>query len=546
MYTVLDFVCLVVMGGFAYMVAKRKRRDEVGWAIVAAVAFYGVGIVAEQLVAPKLGLVEGAAKGLAYGAGIAAAIVVNVVLLLKPALEAPLKDKDEGGEPPSKEGAEAPGEGEAPAEPPGEGEAPAEPPTDQKLAAVEPPEPIPASELTPEALARRFWPVAVPLALFLLALAPPIGRAVFGEPPSNPADDARYFLLVPVFGVLFWRIRGRPLEGLLAGLFTLMYVPAIAWMQWRWGRGSSYYSHGYLVPLIVVGLIWGLRGRLATLRVRGDLRWVGLVVLGGGLAMLLAGAFMRTYSVQGVSFVVVLAGVVCFLFGSAIARAVWFPVAFTLAMIPMPMHVVERITFTLKMFAAGASVWVVDVLRAVGLHSYLVVQDGSYIKWEASEGVLARLPGLVAEKKAFVEGLLARGVPAESGTVAGIEKGIEGVERILASGMDEIIIGDVCSGLRSLIALLALGALFAYLSRMSLPRRLVLFAGAVPIAIVANMWRIVTLTFIACKWGSQASHGFVHDATGWGIYAVAIVLFFAYERLIRTVGRSGARAAAAG
>ena len=240
---------------------------------------------------------------------------------------------------------------------------------------------------------------------------------------------------------------------------------------------------------MVTWLIWLNRHRLAKVRATGDVRVLGLAVLGFGLLMLLAGTFMRTYSVQGVSFVVTLCGSVLFLFGGAISKALWFPLAFTITMIPMPMHMVERITFKLKMFAAGASVWVVDVLRVIGVHSYLVVQDGSYVRWETA-----------------------------------------------SREMDHIIIGDVCSGLRSLIALLAFGALFAYLSKMSLLRRLILFGAAVPISVIANAWRIVTLTFIGCAWGSDATHGFVHDVTGYGIFAVAFVLFFSFERFLRSFG----------
>jgi exosortase/archaeosortase family protein len=192
-------------------------------------------------------------------------------------------------------------------------------------------------------------------------------------------------------------------------------------------------------------------------------------------------------------------------------------------MIPLPMHMVERLTFKLKMFATMFSVWVVDALRAVRLHSYLVVQDGSYIRWEASPSVLEKVKGLSAE-------MAAQG----AGTDA---KALESLQKVLDTGMDKIIIGDVCSGLRSLIALLAFGALFAYLSKMTLARRLLLFAAAVPIAVLANMWRIVTLTFIACRFGSHATHGWVHDFTGYGIFAVAFVLFFGFERFLRAFER---------
>ena len=492
---VLDMVLLVGLGAWAYLVAKKKNRDEVGWAIVAAVAFFLPGYVMQEAVFPALAksygwsdaVKEAWQKPSGFIVGGLCALAVNIVLtFFKPPLAEPEKKQEGGAQPP------AGGGGAGGAEP---GESPpaasdGAPPDAQQMAVAVPGGGVaPAAALDPQVLLARFWPAAIAVALFALAMIPAVGQATFGAPPENPADDPRYFLLPLVFGLLFWRLRGRPLEGVLAGVFALMFVPAMAWMQWRWGRGSSYYSHGYLIPVVVAWLVWLNRARLAKLKASDDLRWAGLVALAGGLLLLLAGTFMRAYSVQGVSFVVVLCGTVFFLFGKAITRVVWFPLAFTMTMIPLPMHVVERITFKLKMFAAEGSVQVVDALRVVGLHSYLVVREGSYIHWEAASGK-----------------------------------------------MDHIIIGDVCSGLRSLIALLAFGALFAYLAKMSLFRKLVLFAAAVPISVLANMWRIVTLTFIASKWGSEATHGSVHDVTGYGIFAVAFVLFFGFERVLRGSG----------
>ena len=532
---VLDVVLLVFFGAWAYLVARKKNRDEVGWAIVAAVAFFVPGYIVQEAVFPALmksyGWGEAVKEswqkpsGFLVG-GLCSLVVCLVVTFFRPPLPAPEKREGEGDGPPSggKEGGGDEGSGGGAEEQP-EGQAEgggapdaggAEPPVEQQMA-VATPGGAAVGVLDPQALARRFWPVAIPLAAFVLVLIPAMGQATFGPPPENPADDPRYFLLPLVLGVFFWRLRGRPVEGVIAALFTLMYVPAIAWMQWRWGRGSSYYSHGYLIPVVVGWLIWQQRGRLAKLGARDDLRVLGLAVLLGGLAMLVGGTFLRTYSVQGVSFVVVLCGTLFFLCGRAVSKALLFPLAFTVTMIPLPMHMVERLTFKLKMFATMFSVWTMDLLRAVGLHNYLVVQDGSYIRWEASPPVLEKLRALSAE-------MAAAGAGAEE---------MEAVHKVLDTGMDKIIIGDVCSGLRSLIALLAFGALFAYLSKMSMARRLLLFAAAVPISVLANMWRIVTLAFIACALGSHATHGWVHDFTGYGIFAVAFVLFFGFERVLR-------------
>jgi len=485
--SVLDAVFLFGLGGWAYLVAKGKRRDEVGWAIVAALAFYVPGYLMENALFPtlaaRLGWAASWAKPSAFIAGglCGALVDLYLTLLVKPLLP---PEGAEGGEK-AVEGARTrttdEDEGRLGEARVGEG-------------AIGPE----AAGRDYAALARQFWPVLVALGAFALTYLPLlwVGGVSEGTTPGgdeemaagtpDPLESVRYFVLPLVTGTLAWRLRGRMLEGIAAALLTLMFAPTIQWMVWRWGRGSSYYSHGYLIPFVVAWLVWMNRGRLGRLEARGDFRLVGLGTLVGGLLLLLGGAFIRAFFVQGIALVMVLCGAVFFVYGRAISRVVLFPLLFTLTMVPMPMHVVERVTFKLKMIATAASVSLVDFLRAAGLHGRVVVQDGSYIRWETAGG-----------------------------------------------GMDHIIIGDVCSGLRSLIALLAFGALFAYIARLSLSRKLVLFAAAVPISILANMWRIVTLTFLGTQWGSHAVHGWVHDVTGYGIFAIAFVLFFVFERVLR-------------
>ena len=473
MYEVLDILCLLVLGGWAYLTAKKRRRDEVGWAIVAAAAFYLVGMVMEKALAPRLGLTPGGQKASAYLAGGLAAVIVNLVLWLKPPL-AP-SEREKGGQAPGA-GAGGTGPGEAgPAAPSGQ------PPAAQQMAAA-----APATARTPWTFLARFWPVCLIVLMYLPTQSEAVIQWLVRHHYEPPYPPYREMALVPLIAAQTWILRRRVAEVVLAALFVAMFVPALNWMEWHWWRGSDYYSHGYIIPLVVGALIWRVRGPLSSLEPKGDFRRFGLAVLLGGLLLLLAGTFLRAYSVQGVSLVAVLCGLVFYLCGRAISRLVAFPLLFTLTMVPLPMHTIDGLSFRLKMFASAASVRLVDVLGSIGLHSYIVVQKGSYLLWEKRDGQL-----------------------------------------------DQIVMGDVCSGLRSLIALIAFGALFAYVAKLSLARRLILFAAAVPISLLANMWRVVTLTFIACHFGSEATHGWVHDFTGYGIFAVAFVLFFAFERFLR-------------
>ena len=507
MAELLDILFLVVFGGWAYLAAKKVGRDEVGWAIAAALAFYVPGYAAQHVVFPRLAekfswsaeIAESWSRPVGFIVGGLCALILDLyaTLFLKPV--GPSSQQDEGPQGPG--GGESGGPGQAP-------------PQAQMAAGGEA-----ALALDPQVLVARFWPVAIAATVFAVAFVPALCRSLLKWAPEDPSRDYRFFLLVPVIGLFFWRLRGRPLEGLLAAALALAYVPAMGWMEWRWSRGSSYYSHGYLIPPVVGWLVWQQRGRLAELKATDDMKGVGLVVLALGLLMLLAGTFIRAFFVQGLSLVVTLCGVVFFLCGKAISKRLLFPLLFTITMVPMPMHVVEKFTFKLKMFAAAASVRVVDALRGAGLHPYVVVQDGSHLRWEADAATIARARELLARAQAGEE--LPEGVSEES------------LKGIVDKGLDEIVVGDVCSGLRSLIALLAFGALFAYVAKLSLWRKLALFAAAVPVAILANMWRIVTLTLLACYQGSEATHGWVHDATGYGIFVVAFILFFAFERVLR-------------
>jgi exosortase len=462
-YTLLDVVCIAVLGGWAYTVAKRKHRDEVGWAAMAALGFFIVGMAFEGIAKSQLGWTFGSAKAGAYVSGVLTAIIVNIVLHTRPPLE-----------PPSA-GAQQP----APDESASEEETDAEPAEKEE-------EERRGDEGDPLQFVERYWPLIIIVLMYgvtqLQVVTDELVRRGY-EPPYPPWREAALPLLV---GAQVWLLSHRIDVTALAGVVCLAYIPAINWMEWRWGRGSSYYSHGYLIPFVVWWLVHMNRERLARLEARGDFTFFGGSVLAFGLFLLLLGAYVRAGSLQAFSLVVVVCGLVFFLCGREVSRIVLFPLLFLFTMVPLPMQIVSRLTFALKNMATEASVHVVSFLRTMGLHDYIVIQDGSFVRWET----------------------------------AGNE-------------LDEIVIGDVCSGLRSLIALIAFGALFAYIARLSLARKLILFAAAVPIAMLANMWRIVTLTFIGCRWGSANAHGWVHDLTGYGIFAVAFVLFFAFERFLR-------------
>jgi exosortase len=100
------------------------------------------------------------------------------------------------------------------------------------------------------------------------------------------------------------------------------------------------------------------------------------------------------------------------------------------------------------------------------------------------------------------------------------------------NGSFAIDVAAPCSGLRSLFALMALTAAYAYLSQRTWPRRALLFALSIPIAIAGNVMRILSICLVAAVASSEFATGFYHDYSGYIVFIVAIALMVVAGGLI--------------
>jgi exosortase len=95
------------------------------------------------------------------------------------------------------------------------------------------------------------------------------------------------------------------------------------------------------------------------------------------------------------------------------------------------------------------------------------------------------------------------------------------------------VVGLPCSGLNTLIALLALAAIFIYLLRGPFYKKAILFALGVPIAIFANVFRIVFLLLVANYFGAEAVEGFIHGLSSLIFFLIAFLCLAILARLFR-------------
>ena len=92
------------------------------------------------------------------------------------------------------------------------------------------------------------------------------------------------------------------------------------------------------------------------------------------------------------------------------------------------------------------------------------------------------------------------------------------------SGSFAIDVAEPCSGLRSLFAMMALTAGYAYFTQPTWLRRGLLFVLAIPIAVVGNAVRILSIVAIAATCSPDFATGFYHDYSGYVVFLVAVAL----------------------
>lgn len=256
-----------------------------------------------------------------------------------------------------------------------------------------------------------------------------------------------------------------PKLAFIAILIILIYYQTFVWLYERFSDQDSYYSHGFLVPLVVGFIIWQKRKKLKAIDFKPSA--LGFMLLFSGLVLQMIGIILEAYLISVFSLLMIIFGITFYLFGRKVGKELLFPLSFLFFMVPIPMFIINYISFPMRQFVTRAVVFTLDKF---GLP---VIQRGFEI--------------------IFPNALLAVDTP--------------------------------CSGLRSLITFLALGSLFAYFLNASTKKRIALFLMAFPIAIVSNYLRVILLSLISFIYGAKvATEGFIHNLSGITVFSAGFIL----------------------
>jgi len=260
----------------------------------------------------------------------------------------------------------------------------------------------------------------------------------------------------------------------LVPLLSLALVGLLTWPVWRWlwteWWSNDYYSHGPLILPIAAYLAWR-RWPSPSEREPGDHR--GLVLVTGGVGLYLLFTQQKASYLAAFAMLVVLAGLV-WTFGSLkLLCRLAFPLVFLGLMVPLPW--VERATLPLALWTGACSGW---LAQRLGLAATV-------------NGAAITLPDTT------------------------------------------LVIGAQCSGINSIISLITLTTLAAYLLRGPLWGRLILVGIAVPLAMLGNILRVANLLLVAHYLGAEAAFRFYHDYSGPIFFMTVMLLLVPLARLLR-------------
>jgi len=272
----------------------------------------------------------------------------------------------------------------------------------------------------------------------------------------------------------FWQtMKGFGWQGLLlVAVLFLLYAPVLHILVDQWYHDADY-SHGFLVPVLSTYLIWARRDKLRKIPLRPSL-W-GMVIVLGAIGLLILGSLGAELFLSRFSLLCTICGLIVYFCGGAMLRAMAFPMAFLLFAIPIPVVVYNEIVFPLQFIASRFATWTLETLNL-----FPIMREGNVLI----------LPGMSLE------------------------------------------VVEACSGIRSLMSLLALAAGFGYVVERSIVARWILFLAMVPLAIISNGTRVMLTAIMANYMGPKAAEGFMHEFSGWVIFVVATVLFLAFYGLM--------------
>ena len=238
-------------------------------------------------------------------------------------------------------------------------------------------------------------------------------------------------------------------------------------------------SHGWMVPFVSLYVVWAQRKAFRD--EAGVPCWRGVVWVALFLVLAWFGGRGGQSRLEQVSFIGLLWAVPYAFWGRGVERLMRFPAAYLAFTIPVSSFI-DFFTIHLRILTSSLAT---GLLNGVGV---AVERSGT--------ALFSRVPG------------------AEF----------------------NVDVADPCSGIRSLFAMMALTAAYAFFTQKTLAKKWALFVCSLPIAMIGNMVRIMSICLVATWFGQDVATGYYHDYSGYVVFLVGVMLMIQTGELIQKYG----------
>ena len=259
---------------------------------------------------------------------------------------------------------------------------------------------------------------------------------------------------------------------IIAALFWYLFSEEIDRIVYRWVTDPSW-SHGFLIPFFSLYFLNQHKSELVRLKAKPSYTGLFLMFCCIVFYPLTIKYFQIGYA-RSLTVVAMLGSTVLFLGGWQLVRRAWLAVLYLVFAVPLPIGIYKQITIPMRQLAAR---------------------------------VATALLNLVPQLEAVVSGVV-------------IDVTYKGVR--MEPSLD---VAEACSGMRLLMAFLALGVAMAYLHYRPIWQRIVLLAATIPIAIFCNIVRVTVTGFIHTFWDPKYAQGIWHDMLGMAMLPLAFGVY---------------------
>ncbi len=239
-------------------------------------------------------------------------------------------------------------------------------------------------------------------------------------------------------------------------LLLVTFRSGLKVMVGTWGMEE--YSYAYIVPFIVLFLVWQKKEALEKIPFQGS--WPGLVLVFAGVALFFIGNLATLYVIVQYAFLLTLAGLVLAFTGWRGFKLIWVPLLILVFMVPLPSFLFNNLSAQLQLISSQLGVAVIRLF-----------------------GISVNLQG-----------------------------------NVIDLGVFKLQVIDACSGLRYLFPLMTLSFIAAYFFKGAFWKRAIIFLSSIPITVFMNSFRIGVIGVMVDNWGPSMAQGFLHEFEGWAVF----------------------------